>query len=184
MNAGFEPGFWIPSVEIVPMVFFFFKQRQFCVNYGVKTIFTDWQRQGAFRLVYFWCFVLSINWFSSFLIPFSFSPFLNYNFLYLICAAAHYFHFDVHIHKKLVATGDYLNPLRAAFFRGNINIYLHFVSLLHIDMTQVLKILPQGSSKTYQDLHILHSQYYCCWCPGDVRSRGISSHDIDLVKQR
>ena len=35
------------------------------------------------------------------------------------------------------------NPLRAKFFRGNINIYLHFMSLLHIDMTQVLKILPQ-----------------------------------------
>ena len=34
------------------------------------------------------------------------------------------------------------NPLRAKFFRGNINIYLHFVSFLHIDMTQVLKILP------------------------------------------
>ena len=36
-----------------------------------------------------------------------------------------------------------LNPLRAKFFRGNINIYLHFISLLHIDMTQVLKMLPQ-----------------------------------------
>ena len=34
------------------------------------------------------------------------------------------------------------NSLRANCFRGNINIYLHFVSLLHIDMTQVLKILP------------------------------------------
>ena len=36
-----------------------------------------------------------------------------------------------------------LNPLHAKFFRGNINIYLHFMSLLHIDMTHVLKILPQ-----------------------------------------
>ena len=36
-----------------------------------------------------------------------------------------------------------LTPLRAKFFRGNINIYLHFMSLLHIDMTQVRKILPQ-----------------------------------------
>ena len=34
-----------------------------------------------------------------------------------------------------------LNSLRAKFFRGNINIYLHFMSLLHIDMAQVLKIL-------------------------------------------
>ena len=36
-----------------------------------------------------------------------------------------------------------LNPLRAKFFRGNINIYLHLLSLLHIDMTQVVEILPQ-----------------------------------------
>ena len=36
-----------------------------------------------------------------------------------------------------------INPLRAIFFRGNINIYLHFVSFLHIDTTQVVEILPQ-----------------------------------------
>ena len=36
-----------------------------------------------------------------------------------------------------------LNPLRANFFRGNLNIYLHFVSFLHIDTTQVVEILPQ-----------------------------------------
>ena len=36
-----------------------------------------------------------------------------------------------------------INPLRAIFFRGNINIYLHFMSFLHIDLTHVLKILPQ-----------------------------------------
>ena len=36
-----------------------------------------------------------------------------------------------------------VNPLRAKFFRGNLNIYLHFVSFLHIDTTQVFEILPQ-----------------------------------------
>ena len=36
-----------------------------------------------------------------------------------------------------------INSLRAKFFRGNINIYLHFMSLLHIDVTHVLKTLPQ-----------------------------------------
>ena len=36
-----------------------------------------------------------------------------------------------------------VNPLRAKFFRGNINIYFHFVSFLHIDTTQVVEILPQ-----------------------------------------
>ena len=38
--------------------------------------------------------------------------------------------------------GTSLNPLRAKFFREIINIYLHFMSSLHIDMTQVLKMLP------------------------------------------
>ena len=37
----------------------------------------------------------------------------------------------------------YVNPLRSNFFRGNINIYLNFVSFLHIDTTQVVEILPQ-----------------------------------------
>ena len=37
----------------------------------------------------------------------------------------------------------HFNPLRAKFFRGNIKIYLHFVSFLHIDTTQVVEILPQ-----------------------------------------
>ena len=39
--------------------------------------------------------------------------------------------------------GRPVNPLRAKFSRGNINIYLHSMSLFHIDMTHVLKILPQ-----------------------------------------
>ena len=42
-----------------------------------------------------------------------------------------------------VQTLQLLNPLRAKFFRKNINIYLHFVSYLHIDTTQVVEILPQ-----------------------------------------
>ena len=38
----------------------------------------------------------------------------------------------------------YINPLRTKFFGGNSNIYLHFKSFLQIDLTQVLKIRPQG----------------------------------------
>ena len=43
------------------------------------------------------------------------------------------------------ATGEgiNLNPLHAKFSGGTWNIYLHFMSFLHIDMTQVLKILSQ-----------------------------------------
>ena len=41
-----------------------------------------------------------------------------------------------------------VNPLRAKFFWGNIKIYLHFMSFLRIDMTQVLKIL-KSKTRTY-----------------------------------
>ena len=89
------------------------------------------------------------------------------------------------IHRSLITFHDgkyhsvskYVNPLHAKFFRGNINIYLHFVSFLHIYTTQVVEILPQVRQE-------LHSQYHGCWCPGNVRSQGISSHDIDLFKPR
>ena len=45
--------------------------------------------------------------------------------------------------RPFAGSADYkVNPLHAKFFRGIINIYLRFMSLLHIDVTQVLKILP------------------------------------------
>ena len=34
------------------------------------------------------------------------------------------------------------NPLHAKFFTGNVNIYLYCMSFLHIDMAQVVEILP------------------------------------------
>ena len=36
-----------------------------------------------------------------------------------------------------------INPSHAKICRGNINIYLQFVSFLHIGPTQVVEILPQ-----------------------------------------
>ena len=30
----------------------------------------------------------------------------------------------------------------------------------------------------------LKSQYHVCWCPGDMRSQGISKHGIDLVRKK
>ena len=48
-----------------------------------------------------------------------------------------------YISKHATLFMDGINPLRAEFFRGNINIYLHFMSLLHVDMAQVLKIISQ-----------------------------------------
>ena len=37
----------------------------------------------------------------------------------------------------------HINPLPAKFFKGKKNLYLHFMSFLHTDMTQVVEILPQ-----------------------------------------
>ena len=34
-----------------------------------------------------------------------------------------------------------INPSGAKFFGGNKNIYIHFMSFLHIDMTQVVEML-------------------------------------------
>ena len=50
---------------------------------------------------------------------------------------------SVENHTRVEPQTGYLNPLCAKFFRGNKNIYLHFVSLFHIDITQVVEILPQ-----------------------------------------
>ena len=37
----------------------------------------------------------------------------------------------------------FISPSRVKFFRESIKIYLHIVSYLHIDTTQVVEILPQ-----------------------------------------
>ena len=44
---------------------------------------------------------------------------------------------------RWIATPLGVNPLRAKFFRGNINIYLHFVSFLHTNKTKVVEIPPR-----------------------------------------
>ena len=46
-------------------------------------------------------------------------------------------------HAELISVDiKFVNPLCAKLFRGNKNIYLHYMSFLHIDMTQVVEILP------------------------------------------
>ena len=56
---------------------------------------------------------------------------------------AHVWYDHIHVKQWDIITAPCLNPLRAKFFRGNINIYLHFMSLFHIDVAQKLKILSQ-----------------------------------------
>ena len=43
----------------------------------------------------------------------------------------------------VIISSPNFKPLRSKFFRGNINMYLHFVSFLKIETTQVVEILPQ-----------------------------------------
>ena len=72
----------------------------------------------------------------------------------------------------------WVNPLHAKFFRGNKNIYLYFMSLLHINMAQVVEIFPQvrqeptNSPKSiswvlmsWQRKELGHQQswYWLCW---------------------
>ena len=44
---------------------------------------------------------------------------------------------------------DDTNSLHAKFFRGNINIYSHFMSLLHTDFTQVVEMASSSNTRTY-----------------------------------
>ena len=71
-----------------------------------------------------------------------------------------------------------LNHTRATFFNTNMNMYLQFLSFLHIDMTQEVKSFPVEE----KDLSILHSPYHGCWWLDDAGSQGVSNHDNDLVK--
>ena len=77
--------------------------------------------------------------------------------------------------------GERVSDLRATFFGEKINIYLHFMSFLHTNKTQIVEMPPrvkQGPAYSTQSISWLLMS-----CPGDARSQGISNHDIDLVKQ-
>ena len=71
-----------------------------------------------------------------------------------------------------------ISLLRAKFFRGKMNIYLH---LCH-SSTFIWHRYLKSFLKQEKDLYIVYIQYHGCWCPGDVRSQGSNSHDIDLGK--
>ena len=63
--------------------------------------------------------------------------------LVMMCSRSHITSVKCARFSQLVTETDYVNPLRDKFFRRNQNIYLHFMSFLHIDMTLVVEILPQ-----------------------------------------
>ena len=64
------------------------------------------------------------------------------------------------------------NPLRAKFLRENINIYLHFMSFLHIYKTQVAEIPPR----------VRQGPAYSTWSISWLLMSWRRNHDIDIVK--
>ena len=70
------------------------------------------------------------------------------------------------------------NPCHSKLILGNIQIWLYFLSFHETSMKQVVQILHRGID---MDPFLLHGKYHGCWCPGDIRSQGISSHGIDAV---
>ena len=71
-----------------------------------------------------------------------------------------------------------INPLRAKFFRGNKNMYLNFMSSLHIDTTQAVEIL----------LEVRQECAYFTWSISWVlmswrrKEPGHHNHDINYVE--
>ena len=54
---------------------------------------------------------------------------------------------------------------------------MHFLYFSTLSWCWLLKFFLMWD----KDLFILHSQYHDSWCPGDIKSPGISSYAIDLV---
>ena len=75
------------------------------------------------------------------------------------------------MHKGFDGWG--FNPLPTELYLRNMNIYLHFMSLLNNEMVQEAEIVPHGRS-------VLHNQYHGCWLPGNTRSQGIRGLVMDL----
>ena len=68
----------------------------------------------------------------------------------------------------------WFNPCGVKPILGNIKkalIFYHFSSLVKFKWMK-------SSIMECKETFIVHDQYHCCWCPGDVRHQGISSHGI------
>ena len=69
--------------------------------------------------------------------------------------------------------GKHLITLDAQIFTtlGKIDMFLHFIPSLHINLYHVVTELFQFNCK-----------YHGCWCPGSLCHQGISNDDIDYVE--
>ena len=60
----------------------------------------------------------------------------------------------------------------------NIKVYLYFLTFIEIEIWEVVKIHPHGKEGP---VYLTYNQYHSCRWHGDVKSQGISCHDIDLI---
>ena len=81
----------------------------------------------------------------------------------------------VYLSSMIIINDNVINSLCAKFFQRKHKCICTFY---------VMPPLWYVTGSWDQDLPILHSQYYGCWCLGDTRSQGISNHDTDLVEPR
>ena len=89
-----------------------------------------------------WCsLILNMSWLSAHAPWYLNQGIFLMIFLYhalLHCKAARHHGLPYQIQHECI-----FNPLRAKFFRENINIYLHFMSFLHTNKTHAVEIPPQ-----------------------------------------
>ena len=65
----------------------------------------------------------------------------------------------------------------AEYISGNNKKIIAFSIIVNIKRAHLVEILPLGRQEW---VHLL-SQYHYCWCPGDGRIHGMSSHGVDVV---
>ena len=84
----------------------------------------------------------------------------------------------MHWQSLYPSEASFINPLRAKFFKGNKNISSHYVSFLHVDMTQVVEFLPQVRQEpSYSTVSIL--RVLMSW---RRKEPGHQQHDIAYVE--
>ena len=91
--------------------------------------------------------------------------------------------------------GPAINPLGDDFLRGSINMYLHFISFLRIDVTQVVEILPhvrQGPTSSTQSIPWVlmswrrkepghHHSWYLLYWTGSIQSPHVKGFNIAFM---
>ena len=63
-----------------------------------------------------------------------------------------------------------------------LNCFKYYKRCIHTSYHMLDELGSQWSNPRYM-LPMLYGQYHVCWCTGDLRSQGISSHGIDQIRR-